>query len=77
MEDLPSPGDTLTQTADALYVRKHDPFLMYLDGYNNPSRANKVVPLTQLNVPGGALSGRRHVPAMRATSCKSIRSHRS
>jgi hypothetical protein len=48
MEDLPSPGDTLTQTADALYVRKHDPFLMYPDVYNDPSRANKVVPLTQL-----------------------------
>lgn len=49
MEDLPSPGDTLTQTADALYVRKHDPFLMYPDVYNNPTRANKVVPLTQLS----------------------------
>jgi phospholipase C len=48
MEDLPDPGDTLAQTSDALYVRKHDPFLMYPDDYNNPSRANKVVPLTQL-----------------------------
>jgi phosphatidylinositol-3-phosphatase len=48
MENLPSPGDTVTQTPDALYVRKHNPFLMYPDVYNNPSRANKVVPLTQL-----------------------------
>ena len=48
MEDLPSPGDTLTQTSDGLYVRKHDPFLMYPDVYNNPARANNVVPLTQL-----------------------------
>jgi phosphatidylinositol-3-phosphatase len=49
MEDLPSPGDTVTQTRDALYVRKHDPFLMYPDVYTNPARANKVVPLTQLS----------------------------
>jgi phosphatidylinositol-3-phosphatase len=49
MEDLPFPGDTVTQTPDGLYVRKHDPFLMYPDVYNNPARANKVVPLTQLS----------------------------
>ena len=49
MEDLPSPGDTITQTPDGLYVRKHDPFLMYPDVYTNPARANKVVPLTQLS----------------------------
>jgi phosphatidylinositol-3-phosphatase len=48
MEDLPSPGDTITQTTDGMYVRKHDPFLLYPDVYNNPSRADKVVPLTQL-----------------------------
>jgi phospholipase C len=48
MEDLPSAGDTVAQTPDALYVRKHDPFLMYPDVYNEPARANKVVPLTQL-----------------------------
>jgi phospholipase C len=49
MEDLPSPGDTVTETPDGLYVRKHNPFLMYPDVYNNPARANKVVPLTQLS----------------------------
>jgi phospholipase C len=49
MEDLPFPGDTVTQTSDGLYVRKHDPFLMYPDVYNNPSRADNVVPLTQLS----------------------------
>ena len=48
MENLPSPGDTVTSTPDQLYVRKHDPFLMYPDVYNDPARANKVVPLTQL-----------------------------
>jgi len=48
MEDLPYPGDTVTSTPDGLYVRKHDPFLMYPDVYNNPARADNVVPLTQL-----------------------------
>jgi phospholipase C len=48
MEDLPAAGDTTAQTADGLYVRKHDPFLMYPDVYNNPARASHVVPLTQL-----------------------------
>ena len=48
MEDLPSAGDTVASTPDGLYVRKHDPFLMYPDVYNNPARAAKVVPLTQL-----------------------------
>jgi hypothetical protein len=49
MEDLPAPGDTITQTPDALYVRKHDPFLLYPDVYTNPARADKVVPLSQLS----------------------------
>ena len=30
-------------------MRKHDPFLMYPDVYNNPARADDVVPLTQLS----------------------------
>jgi phosphatidylinositol-3-phosphatase len=49
MENLPSPGDLVSQTPDRLYVRKHDPFLMYPDVYNNPARAGNVVPLTQLS----------------------------
>jgi phosphatidylinositol-3-phosphatase len=49
MENLPSPGDLINQTPDGLYVRKHNPFLMYPDVYNNPARANNVVPLTQLS----------------------------
>jgi len=49
MEDLPFPGDVVDSTPDGLYVRKHDPFLMYPDVYNNPARAAKVVPLTQLS----------------------------
>jgi phospholipase C len=48
MENLPFPGDTVTETPDGLYFRKHNPFLLYPDVYNNPARANKVVPLTQL-----------------------------
>jgi len=48
MEDLPSAGSTIAQTADGLYVRKHNPFLLYPDVYNDSARANKVVPLSQL-----------------------------
>ena len=48
MESLPFPGDLVDTTPDGLYVRKHDPFLMYPDVYNNPARADNVVPLTQL-----------------------------
>lgn len=58
MESLPYAGDlanyaSFTGSApspgNALYVRKHDPFLMYPDVYNNPKRAQKVVPLSQLS----------------------------
>jgi phospholipase C len=49
MENLPFPGDLIDQTPDGLYVRKHNPFLMYPDVYQNPARAEKVVPLTQLS----------------------------
>lgn len=48
MESLPYPGDLVNASADGLYVRKHDPFLLYPDVYNNPARARNVVPLTQL-----------------------------
>jgi phosphatidylinositol-3-phosphatase len=48
MENLPFPGDTVDETPNGLYVRKHDPFLMYPDVYNDPARAGKVVPLKQL-----------------------------
>jgi phosphatidylinositol-3-phosphatase len=49
MEDLPFPGDLVDSTPDGLYVRKHDPFLLYPDVYSNPARAGNVVPLTQLS----------------------------
>jgi phospholipase C len=49
MEGLPFAGDLVTETPDGLYVRKHNPFLMYPDVYTNPSRAGNVVPLTQLS----------------------------
>ena len=29
MESLPYPGDLVNSTPDGLYVRKHDPFLVY------------------------------------------------
>jgi phosphatidylinositol-3-phosphatase len=48
MQSLPFPGDTVNVTANGLYVRKHDPFLLYPDVYTVPARARKVVPLRQL-----------------------------
>jgi hypothetical protein len=48
MESLPAAGDTVNVSPDGLYVRKHDPFLLYPDIYGNPARARNVVPLTQL-----------------------------
>jgi hypothetical protein len=48
MQSLPYAGDTVNISADGLYVRKHDPFLLYPDVYNNPARARNVVPLSQL-----------------------------
>src|SRR5579859_1283710 len=38
-------GDTGT----ALYVRKHDPFMLYPDIFTDPQQAENVVPLTQLS----------------------------
>jgi phospholipase C len=35
-------------TPNGLYVRKHDPFLLYPDVIANPARRNLVVPLSQL-----------------------------
>src|SRR5579862_1497495 len=43
--DCTAGGDTGT----ALYVRKHNPFMQYPDVFNNASRTEKVVPLTQLS----------------------------
>jgi phosphatidylinositol-3-phosphatase len=58
MQSLPFPGDLTDETPNGLYVRKHDPFLMYPDVYTNPARADNVVPLQQL---GQDLSS-GHVP---------------
>ena len=49
MESLPHAGDLVDVTKNGLYVRKHDPFLMYPDVYQDPARAGNVVPLTQLS----------------------------
>ncbi len=48
MQSLPSVGFTGASSPDGLYVRKHDPFMMFPDVANNPSRADHVVPLGQL-----------------------------
>jgi hypothetical protein len=48
MQNLPYPGDLTDGTSNGLYVRKHNPFLMYPDVYQDPSRADLVVPLKQL-----------------------------
>ena len=49
MQSLPSVGFTGAASADGLYVRKHDPFMMFPDVYSSPSRADHVVPLSQLS----------------------------
>ncbi len=36
-------------TGSALYVRKHNPFMLLPDVFNDPQQANNVVPLTQLS----------------------------
>jgi hypothetical protein len=46
-----SPDPTCTaggDTGSALYVRKHDPFMLFPDVFNDPQQADNVVPLTQL-----------------------------
>jgi phosphatidylinositol-3-phosphatase len=43
------PDCTSSPTSDALYVRKHNPFMQYPDIFTNPQRAANVVPLTQLS----------------------------
>ena len=58
MESLPSAGykgaywnpiyGTATTPANALYVLKHDPFMLFTDISSNPQLADNVVPLTQL-----------------------------
>lgn len=49
MQSLPYPGDLIDETSNGLYVRKHDPFLLYPDVYKNKARADNVVPLSQLS----------------------------
>lgn len=42
------PDCTTSPTSDALYVRRHNPFMQYPDVLDNPQRRADVVPLTQL-----------------------------
>ncbi len=53
MESAPYPGyqGGRYQPPDGsgAYAPAHNPFMMYPDIYNNPERANRVVPLTQLD----------------------------
>jgi hypothetical protein len=49
MDGMPA-GQPLADGANGgRYVVKHDPFIMYTDVRNNPARAQKIVPLTQLS----------------------------
>lgn len=48
MESLPYPGFAGPSADGGLYLKKHDPFMVYPDVANDPARARQVVPLTQL-----------------------------
>ena len=51
MESMPYAGYTgyyYPSQSNALYVLKHDPFMLFTDIANNPQQADNVVPLTQL-----------------------------
>ncbi len=47
MEGLPSP--CFTGPGSGQYAKKHDPFVYFKDIASNPSRCDRVVPLTQLD----------------------------
>jgi hypothetical protein len=49
MEGIPGPCSDVAESSDGLYAKKHNPFMYYDDIRNNPSRCNKVVPLTHLD----------------------------
>ena len=48
MQSIPNAGFAGSESPNGLYVRKHDPFMMFPDVSNNPARAKNVVPLKQL-----------------------------
>ena len=55
IEDLPSPcfngpsaGGPLAMIGRGTYVRRHDPFMYFVDIRDNPSRCGRVVPLDRL-----------------------------
>ena len=48
MEGMPRP--CFRGAESGLYVKRHDPFLYYVDVASSPSRCRRVVPLTQLSV---------------------------
>jgi len=63
MEGLPYPGfkgsaadytATPHSAGNALYLLKHDPFMMYPDVADNPALAKRVVPLTELTTDLGS-----------------------
>jgi len=50
-QGLPAPGSTVNQapsTGSGLYVRKHDPFMLYNDVLNSPTRLQNVKPIESL-----------------------------
>ncbi len=59
MESLPYPGFSGAYSRNGLYAKKHDPFMLYPDIYQNRARARHVVPLRQLK----ADLASNHVPA--------------
>ena len=47
-DNLPSGTSPSVTPPNALYAKKHDPFMLFNDIANNPTRTSNVVPLTQL-----------------------------
>lgn len=47
-ENWPGPCSTVTESSDALYYRKHNPFISYTDIQQNATRCAKIVDATQL-----------------------------
>lgn len=47
-DNLPSSTSPSVTPPNALYAKKHDPFLLFTDISNNPALSSNVVPLTQL-----------------------------
>lgn len=49
-DNLPSGTSPSTTPSNALYAKKHNPFMLFNDIAGNPARTSNVVPLTQLTI---------------------------